>query len=321
MTSCFTAGNIWIRSQKRHSFHGPSAGIPTGRRRGNGDPAKALAPRAPRWHDEIQVNSFGHFILTRFNVPLRFDLPPERQPAPRGLDPDWLARRFDLFERICLASVARQTEPDFQWLVFLDEATPAAFRDRLTAHTATRPFLQPVYCGRFDEETVLPEIRRRETPGRLRITTRLDNDDAIHPRLIERVRRLAERQAPRQDLRRGFYLSFPLGCCARGGDFYLQRYRFNPFASYVSAPETDRTVLGTDHRYVADVAPVIFDWSRPMWCQTIHGENVANRLRGVYWPGGARSAFGPLFPPPTSRSLIWKTAEFLRSVHAYAFHR
>lgn len=267
------------------------------------------------------MNSFGHFILTRFNVPLRFDLPPERQPAPRGLDPDWLARRFDLFERICLASVARQTEPDFQWLVFLDEATPAAFRDRLTAHTATRPFLQPVYCGRFDEETVLPEIRRRETPGRLRITTRLDNDDAIHPRLIERVRRLAERQAPRQDLRRGFYLSFPLGCCARDGDFYLQRYRFNPFASYVSAPETDRTVLGTDHRYVADVAPVVFDWTRPMWCQTIHGENVANRLRGVYWPGGARSAFGPLVAPAAPRSWIWKTSEFLRSAHAYAFHR
>lgn len=267
------------------------------------------------------MNSFGHFILTRFNVPLRFDLPPGQQPARLGLDPGWLARRFDLFERVCLASVARQTEPDFQWLVFLDEATPAAFRDRLAARAAAHPFLQPVYCSQFAEETVLPEIRRREAPDRLRITTRLDNDDAIHPRLVERVRRIAQRQAPRQDLQRGFYVGFPLGCCERGGDFYLQRYRYNPFASYVSAPETDRTVLGADHRYVADVAPVVFEWTRPMWCQTIHGENVANRLRGAYWPGGARSAFGPLFPPPPSRSLIWKTAEFLRSAHAYAFHR
>ena len=267
------------------------------------------------------MNSFGHFILTRFNVPLRFDLPPGRQPARPGLDPGWLARRFDLFERVCLASVARQTAPDFAWLVFMDAATPAAFRGRLAALAAAHPFLQPVYCDRFEEATVLPEIRRRETPGRLRITTRLDNDDAIHPRLVERVRRRAERQAPRQDLQRGFYVSFPIGCCAHAGDFYLQRYRHNPFASYVSAPETDRTVLGADHRYVADVAPVVFDWTRPMCCQTIHGENVANRLRGVYWPGGARSAFGPLFPLPPSRSLIWKTAEFLRSAHAYAFHR
>ena len=267
------------------------------------------------------VNTFGHFILTRFNVPLRFDLPPGQQPVRLGLDPGWLARRFDLFERVCLASVARQTVRDFQWLVFMDAATPEAFRDRLAALAADQPFLQPVYCDQFTEEAVLPEIRRRETPGRLRITTRLDNDDAIHPRLVERVRRRAERQAPRQDLQRGFYVSFPIGCCAHAGDFYLQRYRHNPFASYVSAPETDRTVLGADHRYVADVAPVVFDWGRPMWCQTIHGENVANRLRGVYWPGGARSAFGPLFPPPAPRSLLWKTAEFARSAHAYAFHR
>ena len=266
------------------------------------------------------MNPFGHFILTRFNVPLRFDLPPSRQPVRPGLDPGWLARRFDLFERVCLASVARQTGRDFQWLVFLDEATPHAFRDRLAALAAAHLFLHPVYCGQFDEETVLPEIRRRETPDRLRITTRLDNDDAIHPRLVERVRQLAECHAPHQDLRRGFYVSFPLGCCVRDGDFYLQRYRYNPFASYVSAPETERTVLGADHRYVADVAPVIFDWNRPMWCQTIHGENVANRLRGVYWPGGARSAFGSL-AAPARRSWIWKTSEILRSAHDYAFHR
>lgn len=254
--------------------------------------SKSLARPERRWHDAACVNSFGHFILTRFNVPLQFDLPPGRQAVRAGLDPGWLARRFELFERVCLASVARQTVRDFDWLVFMDEATPETFRGRLAALAAAHPFLQPVYCSQFAEATVLPEIRRRETPGGLRITTRLDNDDAIHPRLVERVRRIAQRRAPRQDLLRGFYVSFPLGCCERDGDFYLQRYRYNPFASYVSAPETERTVLGADHRYVADVAPVVFDWTRPMWCQTIHGENVANRLRGVYWPGGQRSKFG-----------------------------
>lgn len=263
--------------------------------------SKSLARPCRRWHDASRVNSFGHFILTRFNVPLRFDLPPGRQAVRAGLDPGWLARRFELFERVCLASVARQTVQDFQWLVFLDEATPAAFRDRLATLAAAHSCLQPVYCDRFEEETVLPEIRRRETPDRLRITTRLDNDDAIHPFLIARVRHLARRHAPRQDLRRGFFISFPIGCCERDGDFYLQRYRCNPFASYVSAPETDRTVLGTDHRYVADVAPVVFNWTRPMWCQVIHEENVANRLRGLYWPGGRRSEFGLYTHPPATQ--------------------
>ena len=89
----------------------------------------------------------------------------------------------------------------------------------------------------------------------------------------------------------------------------------------MSAPETDRTVLGTDHRYVADVAPVVFEWCRPLWCQTIHGENVANRLRGLYWPGGRRSAFSPFAAQNPRRSCTWKTLEFLRSIHAYACRR
>ncbi len=282
---------------------------------------KTLVPYPARWHDGFHVNSFGHFILTRFNVPLQFDLPPGQQPRHMGIDPGWLARRFDLFERVCLASVARQTEPDFQWLVFLDVATPAAFRDRMAALAAAHPFLRPVFCSRFDDPTVLPEIRRRETPGRLRITTRLDNDDAIHPHLIARVRRLAQRHAPCQDLQRGFFISFPIGCCEREGNFYLQRYRYNPFASYVSASETGRTVLGADHRYVADVAPVIFDWCRPMWCQVIHEENVANRLRGVYWPWGGSSAFGPFAQTETPRTPFWKMGEFFRSAQSYALRR
>ena len=283
--------------------------------------AKTLAPRAARWHDAVSVNSCDHFILTRFNVPLQFDLPPGQRPPHLGIDVGWLTRRFELFERACLASVARQTRQSFQWLVFLDEATPAGFQDRMKALAAAHPFLQPVYCSRFADDVVLPEIRRRETPGRLRITTRLDNDDAIHPRLIEQVQNLAYRHQAAQDLARGFFIGFPIGCCERQGDFYLQRYRCNPFASFVSEQACERTVLGTDHRYVASVAPVVFHWGRPMWCQIIHGENVANRLRGIYWAGGARSALGPYAQGRTRHSAIWKIREFIHSAYAYAFHR
>ena len=280
-----------------------------------------LVRELPHWQDAASVNSFGHFILTRFNVPLQFDLPPGQQRAPMGLDVGWLTRRFELFERVCLASVARQTQPDFHWLVFLDEATPDVFRDRMAALASAHRFLTPVYCDRFADDTVLPEIQRHDPAERVRITTRLDNDDAIHPRLIEQVQRLARQHQQTQDLAQGFFISFPIGCCERQGDFYLQRYRYNPFTSFVSSPASERTVLGSDHRYIADTAPVVLHWCRPLWCQIIHGENVANRLRGVYWPGGARSAFGPPVAPVAHRSWTWKTSEFLRSIHAYACHR
>ena len=259
------------------------------------------------------MSTFEHFLLTRFNVPLKFDLPPGQQPKHMGVDAGWLARRFDLFERVCLASVQRQTEGVFQWLVFMDWATPVAFKERMAALTVRHEFLRPVYCSQFDEESALAEIRRREAPGALRITTRLDNDDAIHPRMVEKVRRLARAHAESLDLRRGFFISFPIGCAERKGDFYVQRYRYNPFTSFVSAPECDRTVLGTDHRYIADVAPVVFEFARPMWCQTIHDDNVANRLRGVYWPWGGSSEFAAGVTNRLRRGALWQCAEVVRS--------
>ncbi len=267
------------------------------------------------------MNTFDHFILTRFNVPLKFDLPAGQQTRHMGIDEGWLARRFELFERVCLGSVQRQTEGAFQWLVFMDWATPLPFKERMAALTVRHEFLRPVYCSQFNDEFAMEEIRRREEPGKVRITTRLDNDDAIHPRFIERVQELARRHIPAMDLPRGFFISFPIGCTERQGDFYVQRYRCNPFTSFVSAPECGRTVLGSDHRYIADVAPVVFGYSRPMWCQVIHPDNVANVLRGVYWPWGAGSGFAPEATEGFRRPLSWQCAEVARSAFRYLLHR
>ncbi len=267
------------------------------------------------------MNSVEHFILTRFNVPLKFDLPPGEQAPHMGVDEKWLTRRFELFERVCLASVARQTEQHFNWLVFMDWATPVVFKERMAALTVHYTFLQPIYCSQFDESLVLEEIHRREGPETVRITTRLDNDDAIHPRLIEQVQQLAQVNLSSQDLATGFFISFPIGCSEQHADFYIQRYRHNPFTSFVSSQESVTHVLSSDHRYIADVAPVVFEYCRPMWCQVIHGENVANELRGIYWPWGGSSEFAPGITNGFRRSMFWQVAEVFRSSFRYLLHR
>ncbi len=250
------------------------------------------------------MKPFAHFILTRFNLPLK-----SGPSAPRmGVDEGWLARRFELFERVCLPSVDRQTEGAFQWLVFMDWATPLAFKEKMAALTVRHDFLRPVYCSQFDEETVLAEIRRREEPGGVRITTPLDNDDALHPRMIERVQELAQPRLAALDLNRGFLVAFPIGCCERNGDFYVCRDRRNSFASFVSAPECSRTVMQAE-----ESVPVVVKHAWPMWCQTIHGDNVSNRLRGVYWPGGGSSEFGPGVTNGFPRSISWQCGEVIRS--------
>ena len=78
---------------------------------------------------------FTHAIMTRFNVarPKRSD--------PIRLDPEWLAGRFDLFEKYCLPSVAAQTARDFHWLVYFDAATPEPLRARIEACRRIFPFV------------------------------------------------------------------------------------------------------------------------------------------------------------------------------------
>ncbi len=259
------------------------------------------------------MKPFAHFILTRFNVLMKA-APAATAGAPRkGLDPEWLKRRFDLFERICLPSVDRQTEGDFQWLVFLDWATPVPFKEKMAALAVHYDFLRPVYCSPFDEETALTEIRRSEAPGSVRITTALDNDDALHPRMVAHVQELARARLESPDLKTGFYISFPLGCAERKGDFYLRREPYNSFVSFVSAPECARTVLAAEHAQIAAVAPVVFQYLRPMWCQVVHADNAAAPLRGIYWPWGGSSEFAPAVTNGFRRPVAWQCAEVARS--------
>lgn len=263
----------------------------------------------------------AHFILTRFNVRLVFDMAERDAPKGLGLDSGWLERRFALYERYCLPSVAAQTVWDFRWLVFLDERTPSRYRDRMAALAEEHPFLMPVYCREFTAGEVLRVIGEHQPQETaLRITSRLDNDDMLHPRYVERMQDRARAEAAAgRDLDTGFFLAFPLGCCLRGGDAYLQRYRNNPFSSYVSGPAAQRTVLDTDHRYIADMAPVVYEWRPPMWCQVIHGENVANALRGVYWP--FERQFSRKAPRGNRHGLLWDIREFFTTAVLYVSRR
>lgn len=251
------------------------------------------------------MNPFEHFILTCFNVPQKSDRP---SGQPMGLDAEGLSRRFERFERVCLPFMDRQTEGAFQWLVFMDWGTPVAFKEKMAALTVRHEFLRPVYCSQFDDEICLAEIRRREEPGKVRITTRLDPDAALHPRMIEHVQDLARDRLAAMDLKRGFFIGFPMGCIERKGDFYIRRERDNPFKSFVSSPECGKTVLGTKAG-----EPVVWKCTRPMWCQTVHNDRAGASSCGVYWPCGSDGEFAPVVLDKASRSVPWQCAEVVRS--------
>ncbi len=261
------------------------------------------------------MNPFAHFLLTCFNAA------PKGQPAvPAGADATGLERRFGLFERVCLPFVDRQAEGAFQWLVFMDWGTPVPFKERMAALAVHYDFLRPVYCSKFDAETVLAEIRRREGPGSIRITTRLEAASALHPRFTKLVQETAEARLGNMDLAKGFAIRFSLGCCERNGDFYLLRDA-GACASFVSAPDCAQTVLDVDSGTGVGGAPEVVKRLRPMWCRVMQADAAGEPPRGVYWPGGGTSEFAAIVGEVALRGALWRVSETLRTAARCLFRR
>lgn len=239
------------------------------------------------------MEPFGHVILTRFNV--------RQSPDDTRLarDEAWLTRRLELFDAFCYPSVRAQTVENFQWLVFFDQATPEAFRDRIAAYGRWSRF-RAAYVDGIDPARLGARVLAclGERPSHL-ITTRLDNDDALARDFIETVQAAFRGQARE-------VINVTSGYIWRRGRVYLHRDRSNAFASLVERAPGAQTVWCRQHHRLAEVAPIRQVGASPGWMQVVHGGNVRNRVRGVRQPGEVlegRFRINPPMPPPGESTL------------------
>lgn len=145
---------------------------------------------------------FQHFLLTRFNVGLYSGAESaeltDRSGEQPSKDPDgWMDHRLKLFEKYCIPSVKNQSNKKFNWLVVFDEKTPSRFKNRIERYSDDCG-LVPLYsggtCPTFAmnglecRERVLKYITNELNENtQYIITTRIDNDDAIHSEFIRSV--------------------------------------------------------------------------------------------------------------------------------------
>lgn len=225
-----------------------------------------------------------HFIITRFNI-----ASPGREVAIRNR-PGWLERRFELFERYCLPSMAAQSCQDFAWIIYFDEKTPDAFRDRIARAQNARPF-EARFVGPFSMSEVATDLAG-ELPRSTRIlTTRLDNDDALSNKFVELV------QAEARDLPADTVLNFPRGAALRDGKIYSAFDLSNPFATLVEDDaEHLKTVWGVPHHELGTKWRVVQVHSPPLWLQVVHSDNVANRIKGRRLPSAILETHFSLHP-------------------------
>lgn len=244
-----------------------------------------------------------HILITRFN------LATGGREAGLRARPGWLERRFDLFERICLPSVAAQDEQAFDWILYFDEATPGWARDRLEALRRTRHF-HVFYTGLFDHRGWARSVRGligEPLPGRVLITSNLDNDDALARDYVARVQAAARFHADKPR----FAVNLPDGFVLAGDALYAHRHFQNAFTNLIEPDDANfATVKTIRHMELSDHVEVMQAEGRPAWIQLVHDGNVSNRIRGRRvdpgqaegrFPSGIMDAAAP--PSPVSRAL------------------
>ncbi len=215
-----------------------------------------------------------HFIITRFN--LKYDSWTSIDSSIDVLSPEWLEKRFQIFESFCLPSVMNQSNPDFEWLILFHEKTPETYKKRIQELTIRDPRIKPVFVLAYEKmhDQIKAYIRSRITDAKFLITTRLDNDDLIHMNFIKTIQEIAvDRHDVLLDLRSGYQLSL------QGNQADVRNFSaaFNPFVSLVESMDDFKTILSRNHLEWKSHNDLVIYTKTPLWIQFIHDTNLVNR--------------------------------------------
>ena len=238
------------------------------------------------------ASGYRHFIITLFNLRLW----PRDKQGEQTQTEAWTQQRADLFERYCLPSLRQQTVGDFTWLVLFDRHSPAALLRRIEDWQQQVPQLQPLFFGEEAAELLSKDDTKRalflrqtidrllaadaDQPCRWLLTTNVDNDDAVHRQMVERLQQAFEREHPEE----AHLFCFPAGWqwFEQGQVLLRMRYPHNHFLTLCEPVEEGYlplTIKYFKHTKARKLLPVTDLKGDPMWMEVVHGRNVSNGLR------------------------------------------
>jgi hypothetical protein len=219
------------------------------------------------------VRPVTHLILTRFSVKATPESPP--------LTVEWLEQRLRLLEAYCLPGIAGQTCQDFRWVLFCDESTDRTVVDRLIELMRPVAGAEVVLLG--SRRPGLAHVLARAAAGsRVVVTTRLDSDDGLALRFVERTHEYVD--AFEQSSHETLLINFPHGYKAAPDGLFRS---YNPHSAFTTLFERVRpgarlsSVQTGNHGYLHLLHPVHQDASMVGWLQVVHGGNVSNRVLGA----------------------------------------
>ena len=213
-----------------------------------------------------------HYILTRWNQSHN----KENIYNFEGINDSekWMEERVVLFEKYCLPSIDKQTNMDFTWILSFSSLTDPKYYEKYQNY----PYIRIVFD--IHPTTYLNSIYGSEiNEGDWIATTRLDNDDSLHPNFIKEVK---------SKFKNKYELIDTLGCQY---DINTQKFhdtgRTHPNSPFLTvfekAGEFDdhniHTCFYKSHTHLHNNmdSELIQDI---LYCQVIHDNNVSNKIVG-----------------------------------------
>lgn len=185
----------------------------------------------PGWVQEQNVRVYGYM---RFSYVGRSDARTSRnketveEVAATLYEPRRMARRFFLFENLCLPSLRAQTNQDFRLVILASDVMPEAYKKRLAEVTADVPQIKILYSSADHVTSALNPYIETMLQG-IDVPTahfRLDDDDALCSTMVARIEAslVMSKTVRVVSFPNGLYLSH------QGGNSYLL-WEYFPFVA------------------------------------------------------------------------------------------
>jgi len=217
-------------------------------------------------------NKFQHFLITRFNVRVRFN-------KRNGINPEWISHRWPFFSKYCVPSIRSQTAKGrFTWLVIFAEETPEEWKQKI--REVSKGVFEPIWTpGGFGTRLAGELVRERlDKDTKYVITSRLDSDDIISKDYVARIQTLFNDQ-------RRMFINFKHGIAkvvkGRTTEYRALQHPRSAFLSLIeNVNDKFTTVYCGDHGQVTRKKNVKHIRGHYGWIQVLHGRNGCSATRG-----------------------------------------
>ena len=223
--------------------------------------------------------TFKHFIITRFNIPAKYAGRKNQNISmvdPKT-DEKYLDNRIRLFEKYTFPSIKNQTNKNFKWLVLFSDQTPEKYKNHMNKLQMECEMFCPLYLQdeeAYDFDNYLKSVLENFKCD-VYITTRIDNDDAISVKMVERIQNFYEKNKNDNVL---LSFSYGLQYTEKNKKLAFQNIFGNHFITMI-LPGADKTVISFPHNDIPEkIKKVnIGEKTKPMWIEVIHETNYANQ--------------------------------------------